>query len=79
MGSISGNAARVSDILADDIDVTNLAASLVVLAIEVDLGLRIAFHDVADAVRHRHGWVFVGSQYIGHGGNRSQWLGRAQR
>lgn len=79
MGRIGGNAARVSDILADDIDVTNLAASLVVLAIEVDLGLWVAFHDVADALWHRHGWVFVGSQHIGHGGNRSQWLSRAQR
>ena len=79
MGRIGGNAARVSDILADDINVTNLAAGLVVLAIEVDLGLWVALHDVADAVGHRHGGVFVSSQDVGHDGNRSKRLSRAQR
>lgn len=79
MGSIGGNAARVSDILADDINVTNLAAGLVVLAVEVDLGLWVALHDFADAVGHRHGWILFCAEDVGHDCHRSQRLSGAQR
>mgnify|MGYP002759817321 CR=1 FL=1 len=79
MGGVVRTTPCLFDVLADDIDVANFATSLVVLAVQVDLGLRVALHDRADTLGHRHGRVFVGSQHVGHDGNRSQRLGRAQR
>ena len=79
MGSIVSDAAGLLDVIADDIDVANLAARLVVLAIKVDLRLWVALHDFADALRHGHLRILLSTQHIGHDCNRRQRRGGAER
>lgn len=79
MGGIVGDAAGFLHVLTNDVDMADLAARLVVLAVEVDLRLWVALHHFADALRHGHLRIFFGTQHIGHHRDRGQGCGRAQR
>ncbi len=79
MGSIVSDVAGLLDVIADDIDVADLAARLVVLAIKVDLRLWVALHHFADSLRHGHLWILLSTQHISHDRYGSQWRGGAKR
>ena len=79
VGSIVGNAASLINVVADDVNVSDLASSLVILAVEVNLGLWVALHDFANAIWHRHGWILIRTKDVGHDRNRGQRLSGAQR
>ena len=79
VGSIVGNAAGLINVVADDVDVPDFASCLVFLAVEVNLGLWVAFHNFADAVWHRHTGILLRAEDVGHDRNRGQRLSGAER
>lgn len=77
--SVCRDVAGLLDVLTHDVDVANLTAGAVILAIKVNLGLRVTLHHGTYALRHWHFWILRATKDVSHDGYGSKRCGLTER